>query len=177
MENLIRNIMYCKGLPFTQRFFEYEVTRGLEGKLMIEDEMSLIEIEIHGNQTFPRIIPTALRVNYTYSLVSVKYSKTLYTMFNFLQVMSLLSLVCFHIIPLFVLTLLNLWTFVKVIIKAFSSTSRLKKTSLILGSEKPDKVFCREPKAPERPDHGPGSDHHCPHFHHLPRLQICNQSG
>ena len=59
---------------FSKRFFEYEVTRGLEGKLTIEDEMSFIEI--HGNQTFPRIIPTALRVNYTYSLVSKKYSKS-----------------------------------------------------------------------------------------------------
>ena len=74
--------MYCKVYLFTQRFFEYEVTRGLEGKLMIEDEMSLIEIEIHGNQTFPRIIPTALRVNYTYSLVSIKFSKTLCTTFT-----------------------------------------------------------------------------------------------
>ena len=49
--------------------------------------------------------------------------------------------------------------------------------SFILGSEKQNKVFCSEPKAPERPDHGPGSNYHCPHFHHLPRLQICNQSG
>ena len=58
-----------------KRFFEYEVTGGLEGKLKIDDDLSHIEIEIHGNQTFPRIIPTALRVNYTYSLVSINWSK------------------------------------------------------------------------------------------------------
>ena len=59
-----------------KRFFEYEVTGGLDGKLKIDDDLSLTEIEIHGNQTFPRIVPTALRVNYTYSLVSIKCSKT-----------------------------------------------------------------------------------------------------
>ena len=90
----------------------------MEGKLKIDDDLSLIEIEIHGNQTFPRIIPTALRVNYTYSLVSIKCSKPKNSLkiLNILQVMSLMSLVCFHIIPLFVLSLLNLMTFVKVMI-------------------------------------------------------------
>ena len=85
--------------------------------------------------------------------------------------MSLMSLVCFHIIPLFVLSLLNLLTFVKVIIiKAF------KFTELPLGPEKPEKVFCSQPEATERPNYGCGSDHHCPHLHHLPCLQIYNQS-
>ena len=58
------------------RFFEYEVSRGLEGKLKLEDDdnKSVIEIEIR-NHTLPRIIPTDLRVNYTYSVVSMKWMK------------------------------------------------------------------------------------------------------
>ena len=80
---------------------------------MIKEEDNLSVIEFHENQTFLRIIPTALRVDYSYSLVSKSSSRDLNTIFWF-QVMSLLSLVCFHIIPLFVLIILNTWTFIKV---------------------------------------------------------------
>ena len=141
---------------------------------MRKEEDNLSVIEFHENQTFLRIIPTALRVDYSYSLVSKSSSRDLNTIFWF-QVMSLLSLVCFHIIPLFVLIILNTWTFIKVQSRKISEFQHFKNSSL--GSQKQEKVLSSEPEAQEGPDHGHGSNCHCPHLHLLSRLQICHQSG
>ena len=52
---------------------EDEIPSSMEG---VPDHYDHISVEIHWNQTVPRIVPTALRVNYTYSLVSIESSKT-----------------------------------------------------------------------------------------------------
>lgn len=43
---------------------------------IVPDHYDHISDEIHWNQTLPRIVPTALRVNHTYSLVSKEFFKT-----------------------------------------------------------------------------------------------------
>ena len=52
---------------------EDEMPGGMEGVL---DHYDHISVEIHWNQTLPRIVPTDLRVNHTYSLVSKMFFKT-----------------------------------------------------------------------------------------------------
>ena len=105
------------------RFFEYRCVR--MPQYAVDENMTVVEVEVEGELAPVFIMPTPLRINHTYSMVSRTTTNQQTKDFGLgdcslgiemfsRQVSSLLSLSVLHLFPLVILSVLNTLTFMHV---------------------------------------------------------------